>query len=230
MTAMSAPQQEIEIKLDCPRHKVEAFLEHPLLHALDVNHRPERHKMVNIYYDTPDLLLRQSKVAIRLRRFNTIWMQTLKAPGKREGGLSSRKEWEMTVAGGALELDRFKGTDAEGIVKALREHGIDQKLVPLFRVEFERMAWMIRPFPRTLPLFRTEVVLDRGEIIAGSRRQAISEIEIELKHGQVKELKRVAEMLKRDVGLSEETASKARRGYALLALDNADQKAAALAP
>ena len=226
MHAMSTPDQEIEIKLDCPRHKVEAFLEHPILHALDGHHRPERHKMVNIYYDTPDLLLRKSKVALRLRRIDHEWVQTLKAPGRREGGLSTRKEWEMKVAGEALELDRFDGTDAEGIIKALREHGMEAQLAPLFRVDFERMAWMLRPYPRTLPTFRTEVVLDRGEILAGGRRQAVSEIEIELKRGHVKELLRVADMLKRDVGLSEETASKARRGYALLALNAADQKAA----
>ena len=214
---MIQSHQEVEIKLDCPRQKVEAFLEHPVLHALDGHARPRKHRMVNIYYDTPDFLLRKSKVALRLRRIDNDWVQTLKAPGKRQGGLSSRKEWEMPVKGEALELELFKDTEAEGIIEALREHGLDGQLAPQFRVEFQRMAWLLRPFPRTQPMFRAEVVLDRGEIIAGGQRAPVSEVEIELKHGHAKELSRVAEMLMRDIGLEEEPASKARRGYALLA-------------
>jgi len=213
---MAESHQEVEIKLRCPRNKVEAFLEHPMLHALDGHARPEKHRMINIYYDTPDYLLRKSKVALRLRRIDNTWVQTLKAPGKRQGGLSSRKEWEMPVKGEALELDLFKGSEADLVIEALRQHGLDGALVPQFRVDFQRMLWMLRPFPRTQPMFRSEVVLDRGEIIANGHREAVSEIEIELKHGHIKELRRVADMLMRDIGLDEETASKARRGYALL--------------
>jgi inorganic triphosphatase YgiF len=214
---MSDPHQEVEIKLKCPRQKVEAFLEHPLLHALDGHARPGRHRVMNIYFDTPDLLLRQARVALRLRRIDGNWVQTLKASGRRQGGLSTRREWEMPVAGSALELDRFAGTDAEMVIKALREHGMDQKLQAQFRVDFVRMLWMIRPFPRTQPMFRTEVVLDRGEILAGGQREPVSEVEIELLHGRVKDLQRVADMFMRDIGLAEESASKARRGFALLA-------------
>ncbi|MDB5803711.1 MAG: hypothetical protein JWN73_1033 [Betaproteobacteria bacterium] len=213
---MAESHQEVEIKLKCPRNKVEAFLEHPMLHALDGHARPEKHRMINIYYDTPDYLLRKSKVALRLRRIDNTWVQTLKAPGKRQGGLSSRKEWEMPVKGEALELDQFKGSEADLVIEALRQHGLDGALVPQFRVDFQRMLWMLRPFPRTQPMFRSEVVLDRGEIIANGHREPVSEIEIELKHGHIKELQRVADMLMRDIGLEEETASKARRGYALL--------------
>ncbi|HEX4326293.1 MAG TPA: CYTH domain-containing protein [Burkholderiales bacterium] len=214
---MIESHQEVEIKLKCPRNKVEAFLEHPMLHALDGHARPERHRMINIYYDTPDLLLRQSKVALRLRRIDNTWVQTLKAPGKRQGGLSSRKEWEMPVKGEALELELFKGSDADLVIEALRKHGLESSLVPQFRVDFQRLQWMLRPFPRTQPMFRSEVVLDRGEIVANGHREPVSEVEIELKHGHIKELRRVAAMLMRDVGLTEETSSKARRGYALLA-------------
>lgn len=214
---MAEAHQEVEIKLKCPRNKVEAFLEHPVLHALDAHARPEKHRMINVYYDTPDHMLRQSKVALRLRRIDNDWVQTLKAPGKRQGGLSSRKEWEMPIKGESLDLDLFKDTEAHGVIKALREHGLDSALVPQFRVDFQRMAWLLRPFPRTQPMFRAEVVLDRGEIIAAGHREPVSEVEIELKHGHLKELWRVAEMLMRDIGLSEETASKARRGYAILA-------------
>jgi len=213
---MADPHQEIEVKLNCPRNKVEAFLEHPMLHALDLHARPERYRMMNVYYDTPDLLLRKSKVALRLRRIDNDWVQTLKASGRRQGGLSTRSEWELPVTGGALELDRFRGTGADLVIQALREHGMESALAPQFRVDFVRMAWLIRPFPRTQPMFRTEIVLDRGEIMAGGRREAVSEIEVELMHGRVKDLLRVAETLKRDVGLAEEPASKARRGYALL--------------
>jgi inorganic triphosphatase YgiF len=219
---MADPHHEIEVKLDCPRNKVDAFLEHPVLHALDGHARPERHRMINIYFDTPDLLLRKSKVALRLRRIDGDWLQTLKVSGGRQGGLSTRREWEMPVAGEALELQQFEGTEAEVVIGALREHAAAEKLVAQFRVEFIRQAWMIRPFPRTQPMFRTEIVLDRGEILAAGHRRPVSEVEIELKHGRVKDLLRVADMLKRDIGLVEESASKAKRGYALLAMERKD--------
>lgn len=214
---MADPHQEVEIKLKCPRRKVEAFLEHPLLHALDGHARPGKHRVINVYYDTPDLLLRQAGVALRLRRIDGYWVQTLKTAARRQGGLSSRREWEMPVSGSALELDRFSGTDADRVIKALRAHDLEKKLTAQFRIDFTRQDWTIRPFPRTQPMFRTEVVLDQGEIIAAGRREEVSEVEVELLHGRVKDLRRVADMIMRDVGLDEEDASKARRGYALLA-------------
>ena len=130
----------------------------------------------------------------------------------------------MPVSGEVLELDQFNGTEAEAIIKALREHGLDDKLAPQFRVDFQRMAWLLRPFPRTQPMFRAEVVLDRGDIIAAGHRNPVSEIEIELKHGHTNELTRVADMLMRDIGLKEEPASKARRGYAMLGEQKSAQK------
>jgi len=62
-------------------------------------------KLSNIYFDTPQLTLAASKSALRLRHTPDGWLQTFKTVGSAANGLHSRHEWEMPVAGEALEID-----------------------------------------------------------------------------------------------------------------------------
>ena len=159
----------------------------------------------------------RQRIALRLRRIDRHWVQTLKASfdyaeGKGDG-ISIRREWEMPVAGPALELDKLADTPLKA---ALKIAGGAENLVPLFRVEFVRDAWMVKPFPRYAPDFVAEIAFDRGRILAGARTGRISEIEIELKKGHIRELQYLAHVLMRDLKIKEEPRSKAKRGYALL--------------
>ena len=83
-------------------------------------------------------------------------------------------------------------------------------------MEFLRDAWTVKPFPRYAPDFVAEVAFDRGRILAGAKTGRISEIEIELKAGHLRELQYLAHVLMRDLKIKEEPRSKAKRGYALL--------------
>jgi inorganic triphosphatase YgiF len=154
-------------------------------------------------------------MALRLRRYGRRWLQTLKTstPGERKGGVATRQEWEMAVAGQALELDRLRDTPLKD---ALEEIGGKEQLRPIFRVEFIREAWLLRPFPRYAPDFTAEVAFDHGRILSGDKTERISEIELELKSGHVRELEYLAHVLMRDLKIKEEPRSKARRGYAML--------------
>ena len=214
---MNAETQEIEIKLACGSQHVQALRKHVVLEHPIVDAPYTRKKLTNIYFDTPDYALRRQRIALRLRRIDRHWVQTLKASfddaeGKGDG-ISIRREWEMPVAGPSLELDKLADTPLKA---ALKIAGGAENLVPLFRVEFVRDAWMVKPFPRYAPDFVAEIAFDRGRILAGARTGRISEIEIELKKGHIRELQYLAHVLMRDLKIKEEPRSKAKRGYALL--------------
>jgi triphosphatase len=215
--ASMAANTEIEIKLACGAHHVKALLKHPVLSNPASDTAPSRDKLLNLYFDTADFQLRRRKMALRLRRFGYHWLQTLKASGERSGdrkdGVAIRKEWEMPVAGPALELGKLRDTPLR---EALAAIGSPALLKPIFRVEFVRESWTVRPFPRYAPDFVAEIAFDHGKIHSGDKIDRISEIELELKGGHIRELEYLAHVLMRDLKVKEEPRSKARRGYAML--------------
>ena len=208
-----AGSTEIEIKLGCGAHHAQALLKHPVLAHLAPGAAPSKDKLVNLYYDTADHELRRRKMALRLRRVGRRWLQTLKASGERQNGVAMRREWEMPVAGRAFEFARLHDTPLTAV---LAELGDPELLQPIFRVEFTRSAWLLKPFPRYAPDFIAEVAFDHGLIHSGGRTERISEIELELKGGHVRELEYLAHLIMRDLKIKEEPRSKARRGYAML--------------
>ncbi len=204
---------EIEIKLSCGAHHAQALLKHPVLAHLAPGAARSKNKLVNFYYDTADHELRRRKMALRLRRVGRHWLQTLKTSGERQNGVAMRREWEMPVAGRAFEFARLHDTPLTAV---LAELGDPELLQPIFRVEFIRSAWLLKPFPRYAPDFIAEVAFDHGLIHSGGRTERISEIELELKAGHVRELEYLAHLIMRDLKIKEEPRSKARRGYAML--------------
>jgi triphosphatase len=208
-----AASTEIEIKLGCGAHHAKALLKHPVLSHPAPDSAPSREKLLNLYFDTDDYQLRKRKIALRLRRYGRQWLQTLKASGERKNGVAMRREWEMPVAGPALELSRLSDTPLK---EALTAIGAPERLRPIFKVEFVRAAWTVRPFPRYAPDFIAEIAFDHGKIHSGDKVDRISEIELELKGGHVRELEYLAHVLMRDLKIKEEPRSKARRGYAML--------------
>ena len=204
---------EIEIKLSCGVHHAKALLKHPVMSHGAPDSTPSREKLINLYFDTEDHELRKRKIALRLRRYGRHWLQTLKASGDRRNGVAVRREWEMPVAGPALEFDKLRDTPLR---EALAAIGTTDRLHPIFRVEFVREAWLLKPFPRYAPDFVAEVAFDHGRIFSGAKVERISEIELELKSGHVRELEYLAHVLMRDLKIKEEPRSKARRGYSML--------------
>lgn len=170
--------------------------------------------LTNIYFDTPDHALARSRSALRLRGMPDHWLQTYKTAGNAENGLHSRHEWEMPVAGEALEIDALlHECDDEAAAEALRDAA--PTLAPLFRTDFSRTIWDIEYEGSMI-----EAALDLGEVVAdvdGERRTSpISELELELKSGDEKMLHRLAAVMRGAfTDLQPEDISKARRGYDL---------------
>jgi triphosphatase len=171
-------------------------------------------ELANVYFDTPELALAKAKSALRLRRTPDAWLQTYKTLGKTVAGLSNRQEWEMPVAGEALEIDALLENCDDAQARDTLASAAPA-LIALFKTDFKRIVWDMEREGSQI-----EVALDRGKIIAnvdGETREAeISELELELKSGDVGALSLLAaEMRGAFPELTPEDLSKAERGYLL---------------
>jgi adenylate cyclase len=195
---------EIELKLTLAESLHHHFLRLPILKRAVSR---QSHQLINLYYDTPQLDLRQRGIALRLRAKGKLWLQTVKCAGQAAGGLSVRPEWEIPYLG---HFD-FSGIDHDKVRHWLDRPKLRTRIAPIFETNFRRIAWQFEPTPDT----RIELVLDRGWIAAAGQRLAISEIEIELLAGDPVQLFHLAHSLAERVALSPAPLSKADRGYRL---------------
>ena len=196
---------EIELKLLLPPAALAALSADPLLTAVKAK-RKTRKRLDNIYFDTPDHALAQARIGLRLRKDGRRWLQTVKSGGSAQAGLHQRIEIERAVSGKALEWAPLASTEFEAVLKP-----VWQQLTPQFSTLFSRNIWLL-----TGPTgAEIEVAIDQGEIIAGKKREAICELELELKSGAVDDLFDIALALADRHPLVLDNRSKAERGDAL---------------
>lgn len=199
---------EIELKLALPKTAQSLFLRQAVLRKAVARHT---HQLINIYYDTPDLSLRERRVALRLRKQGRMWLQTVKSAGKSAAGLTTRPEWETQYAG---HFD-FSAVDVPAIRRRLERALARRQITPLFETNFKRTTWRFEPAPGCTIL----LMLDRGWIAAAGRREEISEVEIEIADAggaaSVDQLFTLAQNLGDRLPLLPATLSKAERGYRL---------------
>ena len=198
---------ETELKLTLHAHDVPTLLAHPLLAA------PAKvQRLLNTYFDTLDLDLKQRRMAVRERLAGEQWLLTVKTAGQSENGLSRRQEWEGPTTPGALDFAALV-TDAElaATLMALRS-----ELKPLFRTDFERHRWVLSHAGASI-----EVALDQGHItVPGTDlSETILELELELLSGPDDALHALAQTLRQTpsggIALTPSDLSKAQRGFAL---------------
>ncbi len=173
----------------------------------------------NVYFDTADRLLQRHQMALRVRKIAGLWLQTLKAAGKRAGVLSRRGEWETPArvlrGRGCLDLARLADSPLPDL---LAQKKTKATLHPVFRTQFQRAQWVIERNGATI-----EAALDVGKIVvAGPPPEPICEVELELKQGEPAALIDLAlELLdvtgKAPPALLPIARSKAERGYQLAA-------------
>ena len=200
---------ETELKLSLHQQDVPALLTHPLLTA------PAKvQRLLNTYFDTPALDLKQRRMAVRERLADDQWLLTVKTAGKSENGLSRRQEWEAPTTPGALDFAALVD-DAE-LAAALMT--LRAELKPLFRTDFERRSWVLTHNGASI-----EVALDQGHItVPGTAlSEVILELELELLNGPETALHALADALRHtpsdSIGLTPSDASKAQRGLTLFA-------------
>ena len=198
---------ETELKLSLSASDLPRLLAHPLLAQRGVVQR-----LLNTYFDTPDLALQQRRMAVRERLAGEQWLLTVKTAGQSTGGLSRRQEWEGPTSPGALQFDAL--VDDPALAQDLM--ALRPNLRALFCTDFERQRWVI-----THAGAEIEVALDQGRIhVPGTdRSEPLLELELELLSGPESALMALADVLRQTpqcpVALAPSDASKAQRGMAL---------------
>ena len=201
--------KETELKLRASRETLAALREHPLLKKRNKSGWQTR-ELTNQYFDTAERELSAARVALRLRRDGDVVIQTLKCRGQSVAGLSERNEYEWNLDKPKLDLKKL---DATCWPEQLA--GLDKKTIkPLFTTDFTRefaeIAW-----GRGKSKVVIEAALDQGFVVAGKRKEAICELELELREGEPAALLELAAELAETLALMPCDISKAERGYRL---------------
>jgi len=202
--------KEVELKLSLPSHAVAQFKQDTDLGT------PQDGPLLldNQYFDTPELALNQAHAALRIRKSQYGYKQTLKNKGQAMAGLHERGEWEYDISSPQLDWSLF-ANDIQ------LDDALKQAIRPIFKTDFTRHVW-IKQFGES----EIELVLDEGlihsEAQAGhhhpgsSQSIRLCEIELELKSGKVEDLFVFAKQLTERHPLVPCDINKAERGYGLL--------------
>lgn len=198
---------EIELKLGIPPLRLAQVV-------ADVQRGGDSVPMKAVYFDTPDRRLSKAQVSLRLRQEDGRWVQTVKAP---QATAARRLEHnaprdDLGADAGPLlpDLALHDGTAAGAALREALEHGGTEgaALQETFRTDVQRRRKTSRAAGA-----RVEIALDEGALIAGRRRQAIHEIEFELKSGRPAGVFALARRWVKKHGLWLDSRSKAERGH-----------------
>jgi inorganic triphosphatase YgiF len=192
---------EIELKLAIGRKAARQLIEHPQL----LGHPPQRLRLLNTYYDTPELALHGQRMALRFRKKGDNWLLTVKTAEAASGGLAVRQEWEYPAQPGEFD---FTPIDQPALRQLLERQR--PQLRPVFSTNFTRLVWQLQ-----YGAAKIEMALDRGWVISEERRHKIHEVELELLDGPIADLFAFARLLQDDVALRPAIGSKAETGYRL---------------
>ena len=192
---------EVELKLTLPSHAVEAFKQDNQLGQT----QGEPLLLDNQYFDTPDLALNKSHAALRVRKSQFGYKQTLKNKGHAIAGLHQRGEWEYDIPSEQIDWSLFEND-------IHLDDALKKTIQPIFKTDFTRHVWIKEQGNSVI-----ELVLDEGLIQGANQRNInLCEIELELKQGRVEDLFEFALQLAKRHPLVPCDINKAERGYGLL--------------
>ncbi|RJX70484.1 inorganic triphosphatase [Vibrio sinensis] len=162
----------------------------------------------NTYFDTRDNWLRQHDIGLRIRRFDDVYVQTVKTAGRVVAGLHQRPEYNAEHSSNRPELT-LHPSDIWPMGKDIEI--LQAELFPLFATNFTREQWLVGMPDGS----QIEVAFDQGEVVAGDKKDSICEVELELKSGQTDALFTLARSFSEAGGMRLGNLSKAAKGYRL---------------
>jgi len=202
---------EVELKFELSRELVRTLSRAAPFKAL-WSEPAHKKSLRATYFDTPDLLLSQRAVSLRVRKESRQFVQCFKAKPDVASATSTdgfaRLEWEWPLPGPALNA-QLLSRDAE--VKALLKGVNLRQLQPLFTTDIKRQTRLLT----TPGGASVRCDLDRGRILAGDLETPIFELELELQSGPVRELLDMARVLTSVVPTRLSSRTKAQRGQEL---------------
>ena len=197
---------ETELKLHIAPENIQQFMQHPLLQkAADSQCRQH---LYSVYFDTPECMLLEQGIGLRVRHLGAKKIQTIKTAGSGLSGLHQRQEWEVEITGDTPDYALFP---AEALPEWCAEPQNRQQIEELFVTDFWRTTWHLILNDGS----EIEVALDQGEVKTKTQNYPISEVELELKAGTPDKLYKIALLFQTDLPLCLENKSKAAKGYAL---------------
>lgn len=178
------------------RDRIERYAE-----ALPSDGRSSTEAQSTIYFDTPRRKVRKGGFSLRVRQSAGKFVQTVKSAGN---GSFRRQEWEWPVASDRPDLQRLAEVPQ---LRPIAYRGLE----PVFRTDIERTRLVLRPASKT----KIELAIGVGTVTAGDASESVSELELELKGGEIDALFRLGLELLEVAPLVVAGESNAQRGYRL---------------
>ena len=201
---MDSGPKEIELKLRVAPEDIAALRNHP--HFADALHDPTHETLDSVYFDSDDRFLRDHGLTLRVRHIGDKRVQTIKTTNKGSDWFE-RLEWEQAIEGDQPDLTRVMDTALGPILT----DDVRNALKPVFETRIERTAYHLNGN-------ETDIVMaiDEGQIVATDSSCPVSEIELELKHGNPIDLFKIARAINDIVPAHLDVKSKSERGYELV--------------
>lgn len=201
-------QQEIELKLLVPLQGVSNLSQY----LTDYHQKLYiEYQLINRYYDTKDGFFSAQKIGVRVRQQQDQFELTLKSAGHTQAGLHQRLEYNIPMQNAYPDFSLLAKFDE--LVTLTDWNELQQRVACIFETNFIRNAWLIELANGS----EIEIALDQGKVIAQHKESVISEIEFELKQGNVNDLITFVEYFDFPV-MRLGNRSKAQQGYYLSGL------------
>jgi triphosphatase len=208
---MPTNSSEFEIKLLFPDSKLE-----PIEKWMISKGGVRRQHLQAAYIDTPDFLLTQAGIVLRLRKEGRQWIQTLKVATNNP---LERLEHNIVLGatGNAIpkwNLDMHHHTKSGQLLKKRFPKLRSDDLKICYRTDIWRRRVVVNTRQGIL-----EYALDKGSIYSqlsnGETKTPVQELEIELKEGDPRDVLNHAQSMIKSHGAYIDTRSKSERGYLL---------------
>ena len=206
MSPPTPTAREIELKLAVSSDHLQGL--HRLLREQALERAVTR-RLHSVYWDTPGLSLHQLGLALRVRRVETKWIQTVKDRGTQHAGLFDRAEDEVQVDDATPNLRRISNTALREAIAGALESG--DALQPVVETDVRRSLRTLQRGDAEI-----EVCLDVGQVRTAAGDVPLSEVELELKSGSPGSLFDFALDLHERVPLRPAQSDKPTLGFRLL--------------
>ncbi len=201
---MDSDPREIELKLRVSPEDVATLQAHPNFGS--TLGEPVRETLVSVYFDSDKFFLRNHGLTLRVRHIGKKRVQTVKS-ARQGAGIFERSEWEQSIVGNNPDFAVVSDT----VLGPILTDDIRSTLKPIFKTRIERTTYRLNGGDTEIAL-----AFDNGRIVATSATCAVSEVELELKHGNPAELFQLARTIGEIVPAQIDVRSKSERGYDLI--------------
>jgi len=202
---MGGENTEIELRFRVVPEDMAVIRHHP--HFADAFQNSAQEKLNSVYFDSDNRFLHNHGLTLRVRHIDDKRVQTIKTTNQGSDWIE-RSEWEQPIAGDQPDLTRV--TDAA--LRRVLSDDIRDALKPVFETHINRTACHLNGNDTDIVM-----TLDEGQIVTADSSCPVSQIELELKHGDTAELFKVAHAINEIVPAQLEVKSKSELGYDLIA-------------